>query len=104
MPPVPLLSIVVVFFNMRREAARSLYALSRRYQRGVEKLDYQVICVDNGSAEPLSRETVESFGPEFHYHYFETTSKSPAAALNFGVAQARGRFVTLMLDGAHILT
>jgi glycosyltransferase involved in cell wall biosynthesis len=100
----PLLSIVVVFFNMRREAARTLYALSRKYQRNVEQLPYEVICVDNGSPRPLSREFVESFGPEFRYHFFETTSKSPAAALNFGVSQARGRFVTVMLDGAHIVT
>ena len=100
----PLLSILVVFYNMRREAARSLYALSRKHQCGVDGLDYEVICVDNGSTEPLSRETVESFGPEFRYHFFETTSKSPAAALNFAAAQARGQFVTLMLDGAHILT
>ena len=100
----PLLSIVVVFFNMRREAARTLHALSRKYQRNVEQLAYEVICVDNGSTQPLSAELVESFGPEFRYHFFETASKSPAAALNFGVAQARGRFVTVMLDGAHIVT
>ena len=100
----PDLSIVVVFFNMRREAQRTLLALSRQYQRDVEDLDYEVICIDNGSSQPLDETMVRSFGPEFRYHVFHTTSKSPAAAANFGVAQARARHVMVIIDGAHILT
>ena len=89
---------------MRREAQRSLLSLSKRYQLGVGNLEYEVIAIDNGSPEPLDQAAVQSFGPEFRYHFFETTSKSPAAALNFGVRQARARHVTIMVDGAHILT
>ena len=44
------LSVVVVFYNMRREAARTLHSLSRAYQQGVDDLDYEVIVVENGSA------------------------------------------------------
>src|SRR5688572_26075637 len=104
MATAPALSIVVVFYNMRREARRSLFALSRRYQLGVEKLDYEVICIDNGSSEPLDEPTVRAFGPEFRHQFFDTISKSPAEAANFGVAQARGRHVMVIVDGAHILT
>ena len=44
------LTVVVVFYNMRREAARTLHSLSRSYQRHVQDLDYEVLVIDNGSA------------------------------------------------------
>ncbi|MEA2733787.1 MAG: hypothetical protein QOE14_238 [Humisphaera sp.] len=100
----PTLSIVVVFFNMQREAQRSLLTLTKQYQAGVNDLDYEVICVDNGSTQPLSPDMVKSFGPQFRYHFHETTSKSPAEAINFGVAQARAQHVMIIPDGANILT
>ena len=63
------LSVVVVFYNMRREAARTLHSLSRAYQQGIDDLDYEVIVVENGSVadQRLGEEFVESFGPEFRY-------------------------------------
>src|SRR4029079_18080401 len=63
------LSVVIVFYNMRREAARSLHALSRVYQQGVTGLDYEVIVVENGSdpEQRLGEEFVRGFGPEFRY-------------------------------------
>jgi GT2 family glycosyltransferase len=45
----PKLSVIVVCFNMFREAQRTLYSLSSTYQRHVEPSDYQVIVIDNGS-------------------------------------------------------
>ena len=58
-------SIVAVFFNMQREAERTLYTLSRAYQQLDEECRYEVIAVDHGSTAPLSAEMVRSFGPEF---------------------------------------
>jgi cephalosporin hydroxylase len=101
------LSIVVVFHNMRREADRTLYSLSRRYQQGVESLDYEVVVVENGSDpdQRLGEEFVRSFGPEFRYLDLGDEAKpSPAPALNRGVAVSDGRAVALMIDGAHVLT
>ena len=45
------LSVVVVFYNMRREAARTLQSLSRSYQEELDDIDYEVIVVENGSDE-----------------------------------------------------
>lgn len=116
-PPVPVapraaagtrdLSIVVVLYNMRREAARSLHSLSRRYQRGVEELDYEVIVVENGSdpEERVDEEFVRSFGPEFVYvDIGPDASPSPASAVNRGIAESTGSVVAVMLDGAHVAT
>jgi hypothetical protein len=36
----PKLSVVVVVHNMAREAPRTLFSLSARYQRDIDKKDY----------------------------------------------------------------
>jgi cephalosporin hydroxylase/glycosyltransferase involved in cell wall biosynthesis len=101
------LSVVVVFHNMRREAARTLRSLTRSYQKGVEDLDYEVLVIDNGSDadERLSREYVASFGPEFQlFEPDDEPHPSPTVALNAGIAASRGDSLALMIDGAHVLT
>ena len=100
----PKLSVVVCCFNMGREAPRTLQSFTRAYQRGVEDLDYEVIVIENGSAEPLDEASVTGLGPEFSYHYLETRSVSPVAAMNEGVRRSRGEFVMLCIDGARILS
>ncbi len=98
----PELSIIVIVYNMQREAPRTLYSLSAEYQRGVGPDDYEVIVVDNGSSEPLSAADVEKHGPNFKYFYLKDSSPSPAEAINFGVSQSRARDVGIMIDGARI--
>jgi cephalosporin hydroxylase len=101
------LSVVVVFYNMRREAQRTLHALSRAYQENIDELDYEVIAVENGSSsdQRLGREFVEAFGPEFRYvDMGDDATHSPVPALNRGVAEAKGNTIALMIDGAHVVT
>ena len=110
-PPAPPetvdLTVVVVFYNMRREAARSLRALARDYQLGLDDVVYEVIAVENGSADDqrLGEEFVKSFGPEFRYiDLGDEARPSPVHALNRGIAAGRGTAFALMIDGAHVLT
>ncbi|HET8619434.1 MAG TPA: CmcI family methyltransferase [Acidimicrobiales bacterium] len=101
------LSVVVVFYNMRREAPRTLHSLSRAYQEGLGQTSYEVIVMENGSApeQRLGRELVADFGPEFRYvDLGDEASPSPVGALNRGIAASRGRNLALMIDGAHVLT
>ncbi len=101
---VCLISIIVVFYNMARESARTLTSLTRAYQRGAEELDYEVICIDNGSAEPLDATWIASFGPQFRLVRADPPAPSPVALMNQAARQARGHHVALMIDGAHILS
>jgi cephalosporin hydroxylase len=110
-PPLPAdpvdLSVVVVFYNMRREARRTLHSLSRAYQEGLDGTTYEVIAVENGSDEDqsLGEALVRDFGPEFRYVDMGADAHpSPVHALNRGIAESRGRAVALMIDGAHVLT
>src|SRR5262245_35568126 len=45
-PPIPLLSIVVIEFNMAREVPRTILSLSPAMQRGLERDEYEIILVD----------------------------------------------------------
>ena len=96
------LSVIVIFFNMRREAQRTLYSLSREYQKDLGSLSYEVIAIDNGSSEPIDRNLVESFGANFRYVYFNANTPSPCSALNYGAHIAKGKWITLFIDGARI--
>ncbi len=101
------LSVVVVFYNMRREAKRTLHSLSRSYQEGIEGLDYEVIVVENGSDpdQRVDEEFVRSFGPQFRFIDMGSDAPpSPVFALNRGLAETSGKVVAIMIDGAHVLT
>jgi cephalosporin hydroxylase len=108
LPPDPVdLSVVVVFYNMRREALRTLHSLSRAYQEALDGTSYEVIVVENGSdvEQKLGDPFVRDFGPEFRYIDLGKKARpSPVAALNHGVEVSQGRALALMIDGAHVLT
>ena len=96
------LSIVVIFHNMTREAFRTLYSLSPAYQTGLVSEDYEVIAIDNGSAQPLDGDWVQSLGPQFSCHMFETLSASPVEAVNAGARMATGDLLAVIVDGARM--
>ncbi len=98
------LSVVVIFHNMRREAARTLYSLSTKYQHGITDDDYEVIAVDSNSSEPLDAGMVSSFGPQFHYIKVQWEYPSPCKAMNTGVYGAKNDIVLCLVDGARILS
>jgi len=100
----PMLSIVVIFHNMQREALRTLYTLSARYQQGVDEADYEIIAVDNASSEPLDPDALGKIAGNIQYHFFETASRSPVDAVNFGAAQASGDSIAVIVDGARMVT
>jgi len=98
------LSVIVIVYNMRREAKHTLNSLSKKYQCGVKNLNYEVIVVDNGSDTPLGNRFVCQFGKNFSYYYLDNPPPSPAYAINYGVKKANSEFIAIMIDGAHILT
>jgi hypothetical protein len=100
----PRLSVVVIVYNMRREATRTLHSLSAAYQEDVEPADYDVHVVENGSSAPLDEDFVRQHGRNFHYHRLDNAPPSPAHAINYGIAHSGGTQVAIMIDGAHMLT
>ena len=101
---MPKLSVIGVFYNMKREAARTLWSLHPEYQIGVCADDYEVIAVDNGSSQPLSSDDITQLGDNFRYVFYETDSVSPVAAVNAAMQMANGLNVALIVDGARMAT
>ena len=99
----PTLSVVVIFFDMRREASRTLWSLTPAYQ-DVPADEYEVIAVDNGSPEPLDPRGEPAWAENFRLLRLDPGPPSPVAALNHAVGQARGLQVMILIDGARILS
>src|SRR3990172_7208252 len=97
-------SLVVVVYNMAREAPRTLHSVSAAYQRHIDPDDYEGIVVDNGSNPPLNPKVIEGLSGNFHLIRIDDASPSPAQAVNRGLAEARGEVIGVMIDGARIAT
>ena len=98
------ISIVVIFYNMRREARRTLYSLTREYQINSNDISYEVIVIDNGSTQPLDEKWVCQHGDQFRYVFLKHRTPSPCEALNYGAEIARSDRVMFCIDGARILS
>lgn len=98
------LSVVIVAYNMERELPRTLQALAPSYQVDGERLDYEVIVVDNGSRPAVSQAALAVPGLNLRVLAMDNPGASPAAAMNAGIAAAGGEVLCLMIDGAHLLT
>jgi len=102
--PSPALSVVVVGFAIPRQLENTLRTLSAAHQLNVREEDYEIVVVENRSAALLGRKSVESLGANVRYFLRDEEGVSPGPALNFGVSQARGEAVALMIDGARMVS
>jgi cephalosporin hydroxylase len=100
----PDVSVIIVCYNMAREAERSLYSLSVSYQRSIAAGDYEIIVVDNGSDVPIDPSTLAGLAGNFRLIRIDPASPSPAHAVNRGLSAARGDVIGVMIDGARIAT
>ena len=100
-----MISVVVILYNMQREAARTLYSLSAAHQRGISADEYEVLVVDNGSTRPVGQDFVESFGANFRYRNIGADAHpSPVRAVNHAVHTTCGESVGIILDGARMVS
>ncbi len=100
----PKLSVIVIFYNMRREAKRTLFSLTVKYQRCLSIDDYEVLVFDSSSTEPLDEDWVQSLQSNFRYYYVDSNDPTPCEAMNLGVEKASAETVVCHIDGARILT
>ena len=103
-PQQPKLSVIVVAYNMPQQAMNTLYSLSPGYQSGTSVDDYEVLVVENDSGNNLTNDAVIALGSNFHYQLRQESGVSPAPAINEALAQCRGKYVGLLIDGARMLT
>jgi glycosyltransferase involved in cell wall biosynthesis len=100
----PKVSIIVCCYNMARELPRTIRSLSPLMQRGVQASDYEIIVVDNGSTAQFDEHECRQWGADLRVLRIapDSASPSPVRAINEGIAQARGRLIGVMIDGARL--
>lgn len=103
-PGRPLLTLVVIAFNIPREIARTLVSLSAKYQRDIDPAAYEIIVVDNGSDPALADAVFAGLEGNFRLITMDPAHPSPAKAINRGLAEARGDVIGVLFDGARLLT
>ena len=103
-PPAPLLSIIVIGYNMPAQLTNTLFTLSTAYQVSVSEQDYEVIVVENASADNFDESILPSLGRNFHFFRRDETAHTPVPAINFGFEKCRGKAIGLMIDGARMVT
>ena len=79
-------------------------SLAPDYQHHIAAAEYEIIVVDNGSTPPVDTAMIKRFGGHVRVLRIDNASPSPAAAMNLGLAEARGRVVGVMIDGARVVT
>jgi hypothetical protein len=101
---LPSLSVIVIVYNMPRQAMNTLLSLSVPYQKNVTADDYEIIVVENDSGNNLDPAAVGALGSQFHYHLRNEAGVSPVPAVNFAFSQCRGSQIGLIIDGARMVT
>jgi glycosyltransferase involved in cell wall biosynthesis len=92
----------LVTYNLKRELPQTLRSLTPNYQRDIEAGDYEVILVDNGSAEPVDEDLLAGFPGRLRSMRVEPAPPSPVRAANAGLEMADGELVGLLIDSARI--
>lgn len=101
---VPRISILLVVYNMPREAPRTIQSILPPYQKGIEIGDYEVLILDNGSSEPLPPDFTENLPSNVRLINIREPDGSPGRALNIGADMARSGNLMFCIDGARILS
>jgi hypothetical protein len=101
----PKLSVIIVIYDMPREAPRTILSAGIPYQKGVAATDYEVIVVDNGSTQPLHGHDRENLPASVRIVDMPEAKPSPVFALNWAANTiATGDLLMFAIDGARIFS
>jgi hypothetical protein len=99
-----LLSVVIVVYDMPRQALNTIRSFSAGYQRDVGTADFEIIVVENESQNLLGAQAAQAVADNVRYFLQPNEGHSPVPALQFGVEQSRGDSIGLVVDGARMVT
>jgi len=97
-------SFVLIVYDMPAQAENTVRSLLPDYQIDAYQQDYEVLIIENESANTMSREFLAGLPANFTYHLRKETQPTPIHAINYGIGQARGENICVMIDGARLLT
>ncbi len=98
------MSVIVIGYDMAEQLLNTARSLSPEYQKNVGTQDYEVIVVENASANNTDEAAIAELGDNFRFYRRQNTGRSPVPAINYAFSQCRGEFIGLMIDGARMLS
>jgi len=84
----PLISVVIPAYNAAHYISEAIESV---LQQTIS--DYEIVVVDDGSTD-YTREIIDRYGQSVHYYSQE--NKGPAAARNFGIRSAKGKYIAFL--------
>ena len=100
----PIVSFVMVVYDMPDQAQNTVKSLLTHYQVGVSDQDYEVIIVENESKNPMNKAFIEALPNNFYYYLRQEARPTPIYAIEFGVSKTSGENICIMIDGARLLS
>ena len=102
--PKPLLSIIVIVYDMPEQALETVYSLSSQYQNKVNDNEYEILVVENKSGNNINPGKLKGLGKNIHYVLRDEKSPTPVFAINEAAGRAQGDFLAIVIDGARLVT
>lgn len=96
------LSIILCAYDMARELPRTVRTLGPAGQRGLAGLDCEIVVLDHGSPVPVDAAALQALAPNLRVIRVDPAPVSPVVAINRVMAEAPGRALALMIDGARM--
>lgn len=100
----PVISVIVIGFDMPGQLLNTVYTLSQAFQRDVAAHEFEILVVENASTNNADGAAIEALGDNIHYFLRQEPGVSPVPAVNFAFQQCRGQFVGLIVDGARMVS
>jgi glycosyltransferase involved in cell wall biosynthesis len=95
-------TLIVCAYAMSRELPRTIYSLSRDYQRGLADIEYEILVVDNGSPEPVNEAALRRIAPNLRVLQTRPAPQSPVKAINAAAEASDSRMLGVFIDGARV--
>lgn len=101
------LSVVIAAYEMHRELPRTVMSCLPPLQQHAEGLDYEVVIIDNGSANPLDLSSLPSTAIDVRVIRIEPdeAAPSPVSCINDVVERnTNGELLLVCIDGARLFS
>lgn len=85
---LPLVTVIIPTYNRAAFVAEAIDSVLAQSER-----DFELLVIDDGSTDETQR-VCEAYGARLQY--FQQEHRGVSAARNFGIAQARGSFITFL--------
>ena len=98
----PRISVILIVYDMPREAPRTVASFLPPFQAGLADGDVEILVLENGSSRPIPEADRQKWPACVRYFSVPDPRPSPARALNLGARLATAPVLCPCIDGARM--